>query len=185
MFLVCGYGIQVIITRFLSPQDYGSWGVLTSVLVWFELTIISGFPKGVTKFIAESEEDEQLPVGTEHILFVDDEEFIVEIGQRMLELLGYTVVGRTDSTAALRYIQDNPEEIDMLITDYTMPKMTGIDLAKEARKIRPDLPILLCTGFNAGISEKEIKEAGIKNFVLKPVVRKELAVIVRQVLEGK
>lgn len=59
MFLVCGYGIQVIITRFLSPEDYGSWGVLTSVLVWFELTIISGFPKGVTKFIAEAEEDRQ------------------------------------------------------------------------------------------------------------------------------
>jgi O-antigen/teichoic acid export membrane protein len=62
VFLVCGYGIQVIITRFLSPEDYGSWGVLTSVLVWFELTIISGFPKGVTKFIAESDVENQAEI---------------------------------------------------------------------------------------------------------------------------
>ncbi|MCB2181709.1 MAG: cache domain-containing protein [Desulfobulbaceae bacterium] len=137
------------------------------------------------RVIVEHPEEEPLPEGTESILFVDDEEFIVEIGPRMLELLGYTVLGKSDSLEALQAFQEDPGRFDLLITDYTMPKMTGIGLAREVKKIRPDLPILLCTGFNAGLAEEEIRQAGITGFILKPVVRKELARIVRQVLDGQ
>jgi PAS domain S-box-containing protein len=133
----------------------------------------------------QEEPEEIIPGGKEHIVFVDDEEFIVDIAQQMLEMLGYRVVGKTDSREAFAYFKEHAGEIDLVITDFTMPHMTGIDLAREIRKIRPELPILLCTGYNTGFSEAELKEAGINAFILKPVVRKELAKVVRKVLDSR
>ena len=130
-------------------------------------------------------QEEIIPGGKEHIVFVDDEEFIVDIAQQMLEMLGYRVVGKTDSREAFAYFKEHAGEVDLVITDFTMPHMTGLDLAKEIRKIRPELPILLCTGYNTGFSEAELKEAGINAFILKPVVRKELAGVVRKVLDSR
>ncbi|MCK9296729.1 MAG: cache domain-containing protein [Desulfobulbaceae bacterium] len=133
----------------------------------------------------QEEHEEIIPGGKEHIVFVDDEEFIVDIAQQMLEMLGYRVVGKTDSREAFAYFKEHAGEVDLVITDFTMPHMTGLDLAKEIRKIRPELPILLCTGYNTGFSEAELKEAGINAFILKPVVRKELAGVVRKVLDSR
>ena len=135
--------------------------------------------------VKQEEQEKIIAGGKEHIVFVDDEEFIVDIAQQMLEMLGYRVVSKTDSREAFAYFKEHAGEVDLVITDFTMPHMTGIDLAKEIRKIRPDLPILLCTGYNTGFSEAEIKEAGINAFILKPVVRKELAEVVRKVLDGR
>ncbi|MBU4261988.1 MAG: cache domain-containing protein [Proteobacteria bacterium] len=135
--------------------------------------------------VKKEEQEEIIPRGKEHIVFVDDEEFIVDIAQQMLEMLGYRVVGKTDSREAFAYFKEHADEVDLVITDFTMPHMTGIDLAKEIRKIRPELPILLCTGYNTGFSEAELKETGINAFILKPVVRKELAGVVRKVLDGR
>ena len=116
---------------------------------------------------------------------VDDEEFIVEIGKQMLSQLGYTVITKMDSTEALALIQQQPDDIDLLITDFTMPKMTGLELTSEVKKIIPNLPIILCTGFNANVSEDKIKAAGIDELVLKPVARNDLAVVVRKALDDK
>ncbi|RJX33769.1 MAG: PAS domain S-box protein [Desulfurivibrio sp.] len=135
--------------------------------------------------VNQETEAEIIPGGSEHIVFVDDEEFIVDIAQQMLEMLGYRVVGKTDSREAFAYFKEHSAEVDLVITDFTMPHMTGIDLAKAIRKIRPELPILLCTGYNTGFSEAELQEAGINAFILKPVVRKELAGVVRRVLDKK
>ncbi|MEW6518985.1 MAG: cache domain-containing protein [Thermodesulfobacteriota bacterium] len=135
--------------------------------------------------VNQETEAEIIPGGSEHIVFVDDEEFIVDIAQQMLEMLGYRVVGKTDSREAFAYFKEHSDEVDLVITDFTMPHMTGIDLAKAIRKIRPELPILLCTGYNTGFSEAELQEAGINAFILKPVVRKELAGVVRRVLDKK
>jgi two-component system cell cycle sensor histidine kinase/response regulator CckA len=135
--------------------------------------------------VKQEKQEEIIAGGKEHIVFVDDEEFIVDIARQMLEMLGYRVVGKTDSREAFTYFKEHAGEVDLVITDFTMPHMTGIDLAKEIRKIRHDLPILLCTGYNTGFSEAEIKEAGINAFILKPVVRKELADVVRKVLDGR
>ncbi|MFH1215376.1 MAG: cache domain-containing protein [Pseudomonadota bacterium] len=132
----------------------------------------------------KKQEEGRVPEGSERILFVDDEAFIVDIAQQMLTLLGYKVIAKTSSQEALSYFEAHAEEIDLLITDYTMPNMTGIDLAAKVRAIRPDLPILLCTGYNAGLSIEEIQAAGIRELVYKPVVRKELAVIVRRALDA-
>jgi len=160
-----------------------------TIVVHSELDKGSSFsvylPVHARQLVKQEDPEEIIPGGKEHIVFVDDEEFIVDIAQQMLKMLGYRVVGKTDSRDAFAYFKEHAGEVDLVITDFTMPHMTGFDLAKEVRKIRPELPILLCTGYNTGFSEAEIKEAGINAFILKPVVRKELAEVVRRVLDRR
>ena len=102
----------------------------------------------------------QLPTGTESILFVDDEKAAVDVMQSMLEKLGYKVTARTSSIEALEAFKNAPNGFDLVITDMTMPNMTGKSLAKELMTIRPDTPIVLCTGFSEKIDEKKAKEMG-------------------------
>ena len=123
-----------------------------------------------------------LPTGNERILFVDDDKVIVEIGEKMLGQLGYDVVVKTSSVEALELFQTDPDRFDLVITDMTMPKMTGDQFARELMKVRPNIPVILCTGFNHKISEKQAKEIGIKAFAMKPLVRRDMANIVRKAL---
>ncbi len=124
-----------------------------------------------------------IPGGKERILFVDDESSIVQMGKLMLESLGYTVSTCSNSLDALGRIRDAPATIDLVITDMTMPHMSGDMLAREILKIRPDMPIILCTGFSARIDEKKAIEMGIRAFVSKPILRADLARTVRSVLD--
>ncbi len=126
-----------------------------------------------------------LPRGTEHILLVDDEKEIVLIEQQMLERLGYTVTTRAGSIDALNVFQANPLKFDMIITDMTMPNMTGDQLAREIIKIRPEIPIILCTGFSEYMNDAKAKSMGIHKYVLKPVSMEEIATAIRDVLDGK
>jgi len=121
--------------------------------------------------------------GRERVLFVDDEKAIVEIGQKMLERLGYEVVGRTSSVEALELFRAKPESFDLVITDLTMPNMTGDKLAQELLNLRPDTPIILCTGFSERITEEKAKSLGIREFIMKPLVMKDLAKVMRRVLD--
>ena len=131
------------------------------------------------------EEDEgPIPRGNERILFVDDEQMILDIGNGVLEELGYDVITKKSSVEALDLFRAEPDRFDLVITDMTMPKMTGDQLSRELMKIRPDIPIILCTGFNPKISEEKAKEIGIKAFAMKPLVRKDMADIVRKVLDA-
>ncbi len=131
------------------------------------------------------EEDEgPLPTGNERILFVDDDKVIVYIGEKMLGQLGYDVVTKTSSVEALNLFRADPGRFDLVITDMTMPKMTGDQLAKELMKVRPNIPIILYTGFSPKISEEKAKEIGIKAFAMKPLVRRDMADIVRKVLDA-
>jgi len=127
---------------------------------------------------------ESLPKGNEQILFIDDEQNIIEIARRILESLEYKVVARTSSIEALELFRKKPDEFDLVITDMTMPQMTGEKLAKEIMGIRPDIPVILCTGFSEQIDEKKSKEMGIKAFVMKPIVMREIADTVRYVLDN-
>ncbi len=113
--------------------------------------------------------------GKERILIVDDEDMLVELNQQRLMKLGYDVVGTTSSTDALRIFRKEPEGFDLVITDQTMPNMTGIDLAVELLKIRADVPIILCTGQNDAVLPETAREIGIQGFLMKPVVNRELA----------
>jgi len=133
----------------------------------------------------ESETDEPLPTGTEHILVVDDESLIANIDKALLEQLGYEVTAITQSHDALEQIRTDPDQFDLIITDQTMPNLTGAELAKEILSIRPDMPIILCTGYSSVFSEEGALAIGIKKYAKKPVDRTTLAKIVRQVLDEK
>jgi len=110
-----------------------------------------------------------LPRGNEQILFVDDEKSLTDIGKRLLESLGYTVRIHNSAYDALEAFCVTPETFDMIITDFTMPKMTGEKLAKEIKKIRPDIPIIICSGLNMRIAPENVKEFGIDNVLIKPL----------------
>ncbi|WP_304511705.1 response regulator, partial [Desulfobacula sp.] len=122
--------------------------------------------------------------GTEQILLVDDENAIIAIEKQILERLGYQVTSRTSSLEALEAFRANPDNFDMVITDLAMPNMPGDKLSAELIKIRPDIPILLCTGFSETMSEERAASLGIKGFILKPIVIKDLARKIREVLDG-
>ncbi|MDY6854976.1 MAG: ATP-binding protein [Thermodesulfobacteriota bacterium] len=122
---------------------------------------------------------------SERILFVDDEKGLVDIGLQMLKGLGYKVVGRTSSIEALELFRVQADRFDLVITDQTMPNMTGGDMAIEMIRIRPDIPIILCTGFSEVISEAKAKAIGIRKFIMKPLVKAEMAGIIKEVLDNR
>lgn len=128
---------------------------------------------------------EVLQTGNERILLVDDEEQVVEMVRQMLERLGYTVTTQTSSKAALELFCSVPGRFDLVITDLTMPEMTGVQLAEKLKKIQPDLPVILCSGYNEHGADKEIKIAGISAFVQKPVTMNDLSRIARKILDRK
>jgi CheY-like chemotaxis protein len=143
------------------------------------------FPKYEKDIVNGKEEPGLLPSGTERILFVDDEEAMVDVVKVMLERLGYHVTTRTSSIDALEDIRSKPDAFDLVITDMTMPNMTGKDLAKELMTIRPDFPIILCTGFSEKIDERRAQEMGINAFVMKPIFMRDIANTIRAVLDKK
>jgi PAS domain S-box-containing protein len=125
------------------------------------------------------------PYGKEHILLIDDEEMLVELGQAMLQRLGYNVTTRRNSLEALRTFQNQPDAFDLIITDQTMPGMTGVDLARHILQMRPHMPIILCTGYSSLITEDKAKAAGIKGFANKPLAKKDIGELIRKVLDGR
>ena len=124
-----------------------------------------------------------LQTGSESILFVDDEAMLVDLSTQLLKRLGYSVTACTSSLEALTRFRAAPTDFDLIITDMTMPQMTGKELAAEMLKIRPGLPIILCTGFSEIITEEAAKQAGIQAFIMKPIIMKELADTIRQILD--
>lgn len=124
-----------------------------------------------------------LPTGHETILFVDDEAALVEIEKSMLQRLGYRVITESSSTRAFELFRRDPHQCDMVITDMTMPDMTGVELARRCSSLRPGLPIILCTGYTNKITEARAREAGISRLLLKPVEIRELAEAVRRLFD--
>jgi len=121
--------------------------------------------------------------GTERILLVDDEISITEMGQTMLETLGYKVDTCSSGVKALELFRPDPMQFDLVITDMAMPEMTGEKLTAKLRGLRPDIPVLICTGFSETMSEKKASELGINGFLLKPILIGELAQKIRQILD--
>lgn len=141
-------------------------------------------PLVVTETAEDSfEELEIIPTGEENILLVDDEEPIIRMETQMLRRLGYQVTERTSSTEALKAFTANPSAFDLVVSDMSMPNMTGKELAQRIIEIRPDMPIIICTGFSEKIDQEGSVAAGVKGFLMKPIVRSELAKAVRRVLD--
>ena len=120
--------------------------------------------------------------GKERILFVDDDKEIAYIGKKILESYGYRVESKTCSEEALETFRDRPDKFDLIITDMIMPRITGEKLAEEFVRIRPDIPIILCTGYDEGVYKERAKEAGIKKVMMKPVSGRDLANAVKEAL---
>jgi CheY-like chemotaxis protein len=108
----------------------------------------------------------------------------MEMGTLLLEHLGYRVTSHTDSVSALEVFRSNPNEFDLVVTDYTMPKLTGLDLAREVSRIRPDIPILLCTGFSEKITPDHVKELGM-GLLMKPFGMRQISEEVRKILDAQ
>ncbi len=130
-----------------------------------------------------AEGTEEYPQRNERILFVDDEEMLAELGGDMLRRLGYDVTVRSNSNEAMETFQSNPEAFDVVITDQTMPDMSGSELSIELLKIRPDIPIILCTGYSKKITKEKALRLGIRKYLTKPYETKELARFVHELLE--
>jgi CheY-like chemotaxis protein len=131
-----------------------------------------------------AEEPAQSPTGNEHVMLVDDDTAILQIEAQILERLGYQTTLFADSTEAVAAFQADPDRFDLVITDMAMPRMTGARLAGELIAIRPDIPIIMCTGFSERINEKTARDIGIKHLLMKPVVMSDLASAVRKALDS-
>ncbi|MCK8601950.1 hybrid sensor histidine kinase/response regulator [Desulfoferrobacter suflitae] len=144
------------------------------------------FPVVRGSAVDEPQANIQLPRGRDlgRILLVDDEDIILTTGQQMLEYLGYEVVIKKSAPEALKAFQLQPDQFSLVITDQTMPKMTGAELAREMLRIRPEMPIILCTGFSEVMDQEMAKSIGIREFVMKPFVFSELADLAKKVLNG-
>lgn len=131
------------------------------------------------------EEEKPLPRGSERILFIDDEKNLIDVGKGQLESLGYRVTAMQSSLEALDVFQKDPPAFDLVITDQTMPGITGDNLAKKLMAVRADIPVILCSGYTELVSEDRVRELGIKAFLMKPLKRREMAQVIRNILDDK
>jgi signal transduction histidine kinase/ActR/RegA family two-component response regulator len=128
-------------------------------------------------------QEEEIQKGNERILFVDDEQSTVDVNKKMLERLGYDVSAWTSSIKALEIFRNNPEAFDLVITDMTMPDMTGKEFAGKLKESCPDIPIILCTGFSDQIDEESAREIGVDYLKIKPITRNEIAKTIRELMD--
>ncbi len=133
----------------------------------------------------EKELDGEIKGGSERILFVDDEESMVNLNRQRLERLGYDVKSTTKPEEALEWFRADPDQFDVIITDMTMPRMTGDRLATEVLKIRPRMPVIICTGYSERMSAKKAAALGVRKYIEKPIELRKLASSLREVLDEK
>ena len=174
-----GLGLSIVMGMM---EGYGGKITLDSV-VGKGTTFHLYFPASKEKSAEVNEQSERIPEGSERILFVDDEEMYAEMGDAMISHLGYMVTMKTDSREALEVFKSNPTNYDLIITDQIMPEYSGEELVKEIRSIRPNMPIILCTGYSTQMDEKKAKSLGINEFAYKPIVKKDIAKLIRKVLD--
>lgn len=141
------------------------------------------FPRATPELQPDAKETGDLQFGTERILFVDDEKILADLAENMLEYLGYQVVAKTDAVEALEAFESEPQNYDLVITDMTMPKITGDRLAKEIKAIRSEIPIIICSGYNEVLDKTKAKSTGISAYLMKPISLKDLSDCIREALE--
>ncbi|WP_459916124.1 PAS domain-containing hybrid sensor histidine kinase/response regulator [Desulfocicer niacini] len=176
-----GTGIGMAIVHGIVEKHGGAITVDSSPGRGSTFTIFLPVHDGLTA--QNIDEQNMLPVGGEHILYVDDEPAIAKLGKRLLESLGYITESICDPEEAFDMVRSDPYKFDLLVTDMAMPNMTGDQLVAEILKIRQDMPTIICTGYSAKISEKEATDIGVQSFVMKPINKSELAKTVRKVLD--
>jgi CheY-like chemotaxis protein len=129
--------------------------------------------------------EQHFPIGHESVLLIDDEEDVLEMMHSMIEKLGYQVISRNNSIEALDTFRSHPRQFDLVITDQTMPEMTGLELVEQLIQIRPDIPVILCTGYMEMIAEDSAGSLGVGKYVMKPVRISDISVKIRNLLDQK
>lgn len=142
------------------------------------------FPLTEAKPDSRIREPNSISTGTERVLLVDDESLLLKMIEQMIKRCGYKVHPVKSSTDALKLFREDPSRFDLVITDMSMPEMAGDQLAREMIQVRPDIPVILCTGHSDRIDEDSARELGIRDFIMKPFTRSDIANAVRRVLDG-
>jgi PAS domain S-box-containing protein len=168
-------GIVAVNNGFITVENPEGGGTVFTI----------SFPKVEDREVFVERDDADHIAGNERILFVDDESALIDAGTRLLQRLGYKVVTAESGMVAHELFLADPEKFDLVITDTTMPVMTGIELSQKLFAIRPDIPIIVCTGFSELISPEKASEIGIQAYIMKPFVRKEISDTIRKVLAKK
>jgi two-component system, cell cycle sensor histidine kinase and response regulator CckA len=177
-----GSGIGLSVVQGIVRSHEGAISIDSEVEVGTTITVL--FPAIDASPVPEQVSQRQMPTGSERILFVDDEQSIVTMGKILLEQLGYRVLATSDPAEALALLKKAPERVDLLITDMTMPKMTGAQLIAQAHSLRPDLATILCTGYSEKSGPNQAAELGIGLYLEKPLRKSDLAEAVRTVLDA-
>ncbi|MCP3875322.1 MAG: response regulator [Desulfobacteraceae bacterium] len=178
-----GTGMGLSVVHGIVESMKGSIQVESTQGKGTEFNIYFPMEKSLPKIQNCNLNNESIVHGTEHILLVDDENLIITMGKQMLERLGYHVTSCISSIDALEVFKANSDKFDLVITDMTMPNMPGDKLSVALTKMRPDIPILICTGFSNNMTEERAESMGIKGFLLKPIVMRDLSQKIREVLD--
>ncbi|WP_163338624.1 PAS domain-containing sensor histidine kinase [Desulfopila sp. IMCC35008] len=177
-----GTGLGLAVVHGIVKKHDGLIAVESEVNVGSVLHV--AFPVTKQGVVAEIAEQHEVLTGTERIMVVDDEPALGSVIRNILERLGYKVEVYTESLAAVRHFREDPDCCDLVLTDMTMPDMTGSELAREVLSLRPGLPVIMLTGFSEVIDREKALQIGIREFLLKPVKKKVLAKVIREVLSS-
>jgi CheY-like chemotaxis protein len=179
-----GTGLGLAVVHGIVKSHNGSIYVESTIGKGTKFTIL--FPAvEITPIEEKSDQDYSLLGGTENILLIDDEENIADVSTEILNKYGYNVIKCTSSQIALTVFSSDPDKFDLVITDMTMPGMLGTELSKEIKKIRNDIPIIICTGFSDILDENNLSTYGIDNLLNKPIETVDLLRAVRIALDSK
>ncbi len=178
-----GTGLGLAVVHGIIERSKGKIFVESEIDKGTKFTIY--LPTTKEEIVYKAKFNEKKPTGNETILFVDDEPAIARLSMKYLSRLGYTVQTCTSSTDALDLFREKGDYFDLVITDMTMPKMTGDQFVSKIFEIKPDIPVILCTGYNKGIDEKKAKQIGVKALLFKPTRIADMANAIRDVLDGK
>ena len=178
-----GTGLGLSVVHGIISELGGGINVKSALNFGTEFDVYLPVIPGPPELDGAQSQTQVLPVGTETIMYVDDEVFQTDMFKSMLGLLGYSVQVFNQSTQAFTMFENNPNAVDLVITDVMMPELTGDKLAMKMLALRQDLPIILCTGYSDKLTDDNIKEMGIAALVMKPLVMDELAHLVRRVLD--
>ncbi|MCP3932681.1 MAG: response regulator [Bacteroidetes bacterium] len=176
-----GSGMGLSVVHGIVTSHNGAIAVDSKLGKGSTFTIL--FPVITQKPAMKVETTDEIRGGNEKILFVDDEQAVVSMAGQILERFGYKVTTETNPAAALELFQLNPDDFDLVITDMTMPQMTGLKFSERMKEIRPDIPVIISTGYSSLIDKESAQEKGIAAYVMKPIVKSELSKTIRAVLD--